>query len=169
MKKAFIICTIRGASEEYLNNLENYATHLEAVGYQVHLPHKHTNQKAKGFDICSQNKEAISNCDEVHVFYNSKSQGTHFDLGMAFAMNKPIVIVENEEIIGEGKSFPRMLEEWKNYYKKFINFIDADDETSECDNCDKKKRCIHFKLIRDCFILCEDCVKLLLKEFNEKP
>jgi len=33
-------------------------------------------------------------------------------MGVAFALDKKIIIIENEEI-GEGKSFPRMLTEWK--------------------------------------------------------
>ena len=78
--------------------------------------HRDTNQDAKGFDICKQNSEAIMRADVVHVFYNSKSQGTHFDLGVAFAFNKDIVVCEIPEY-GQGKSFPRMLNEWedKNY------------------------------------------------------
>jgi nucleoside 2-deoxyribosyltransferase len=55
--------------------------------------------------------EAIKSADEIHVFYDSKSQGTHFDMGMAFALGKKIVVVENEPY-EEGKSFQRMLDEW---------------------------------------------------------
>jgi nucleoside 2-deoxyribosyltransferase len=110
-KRVFVICSVRDASEEYRRKLEEYVTDLEEGGYHVHLPHRDTEQEARGFDICVQNKEAIVNADEIHIFYNSKSQGTHFDMGVAFALDKPIVVVENEEY-GLGKSYPRMLEEW---------------------------------------------------------
>ena len=110
-KKIFIICSVRGASLEYQAALEEYTQLQEENGVKVHLPHRDTNQTASGFDICTQNMQAIVDADEVHIFYNSKSQGTHFDMGVAFALKKPIVVVENEAY-GEGKSYPRMLDEW---------------------------------------------------------
>jgi len=109
--KIFIICTVRGASEEYKKKLEDYVAKLESKGNQVHLPHRDTNQQASGFEICSQNADAIYDSDEVHIFYNPDSQGTHFDMGVAFAYSKKIVVVENVEY-GPGKSYPRMLDEW---------------------------------------------------------
>lgn len=111
--RVFIICSVRGASDEYRAMLENYVSDLEQVGIIVHLPHRDTDQTGKGIDICSQNKAAIAAADEVHIFYSSKSQGTHFDMGVAFALGKKIVVVENEPF-GEGKSYPRMLHEWEN-------------------------------------------------------
>lgn len=113
MKKAFIICTVRGASESYKSKLELYVNSLESNGYKVHLPHRDTNQKSSGINICKQNATAIFEADEVHIFYTKTSQGTHFDMGVAFALNKRLVVVENEEY-GEGKSYPRMLDEWQN-------------------------------------------------------
>jgi len=116
MKKVFIICTVRGASKEYVEKLEKYVSELEANGVIVHLPHRNTNQNGTGLEICTQNMNAIKESDEVHIFYNSKSQGSHFDMGVAFSLSKKIVIVENEEF-GPGKSFPRMLTEWENLNK----------------------------------------------------
>lgn len=112
MKKIFIICSVRGVSNEYERKLENYVSNLEDEGHVVHLPHRDTNQNASGLDICEENYIAILKSTEVHIFYNSKSQGTHFDMGVAFALGKQIVIVENEEY-GEGKSYPRMIDEWE--------------------------------------------------------
>ena len=114
--KAFIICSVRGATDEYRRNLEAYVSDLEGKGVKVHLPHRDTDQTARGFDICSQNRDAIAAADEVHIFYSGKSQGTHFDMGVAFALNKKLVVVENEEF-GEGKPYPRMLQEWENEAK----------------------------------------------------
>jgi len=111
MKKIFIICSVRGASSEYQQKLEDYVAKLESEGHHVHLPHRDTNQEATGYEITSQNFKAIFNADEVHIFYSSSSQGTHFDMGVSFALRKKIVIVENEEF-GPGKSYARMLTEW---------------------------------------------------------
>ena len=114
--KIFIICSVRGADQFYRSKLENYARKLELEGNKVHLPHRDTNQKATGLEICMQNAKAIKDADEIHIFYNSKSQGTHFDMGVAFAFQKRIKVIENEEY-GEGKSYPRMLDEWQHQYQ----------------------------------------------------
>ena len=111
MKKVFIICSVRNATKDYQTKLEKYVIKLEKCGHIVHLPHRDTNQNAKGLDICKENAEAIFNADEVHIFYSKTSQGTHFDMGVAFALKKKIIVAENEPY-GEGKSYPRMLDEW---------------------------------------------------------
>jgi nucleoside 2-deoxyribosyltransferase len=113
-KMVFIICSVRGMSDSYRFKLEKYVTKLESSGYIVHLPHRDTDQSATGIEICTQNMNAIKMSDEVHIFYSSESKGTHFDMGMAFALGKPMVVFENEPIIDDGKSFHRTLIEWEN-------------------------------------------------------
>ena len=113
-----VICTVRNATDEYRKMLEDYKAKLEAKGYKVHLPHVDTNQKGTGWEICTQNGNAIRNSDEIHVFYNSESTGTHFDLGMVFMLNllngigNPRIRAIENETFNEGKSFARMLHEW---------------------------------------------------------
>ena len=74
---------------------------------------------ASGIEICKKNAKAIECSDEVHIFYNSNSQGTHFDMGVAFAIwlfinpKIRIKVVKNEDY-GKGKSYPRMLMEWED-------------------------------------------------------
>lgn len=116
MKRMFIICTVRGASEEYKKKLEDYVALKEYEGWEVHLPHRDTNQNATGYEICTQNAKAIAASHEVHIFYNPDSQGTHFDMGVAFAFGRKVVVVENPPY-GEGKSFGRMLDEWSSIFK----------------------------------------------------
>ena len=117
MKRMFIICTVRGASEEYRKKLEDYVAEKEAEGWDVHLPHRDTNQSGTGWEICSQNARAIAMADEVHIFYNPDSQGTHFDMGMAFAYGRKLVLAEPLDPT-EGKSFKNMLREWHSIYNK---------------------------------------------------
>jgi len=116
MKRIFIICTVRGASEEYRKELEDYVISLEEEGVNVHLPHRDTKQDAKGIDICNQNAGAIKASDEVHIFYNPDSQGTHFDMGVAFSLGKKMVVVKTIKY-GPGKSYARMLHEWETASK----------------------------------------------------
>jgi hypothetical protein len=112
MKKIYIISSVRKADKDMVRKLEQYAMELQRGGDKVYLPHRDTKQDMASYLICLQNKQAIVEADEIHIFYESESQGSHFDLGMAFMYNKPIKIIENGEV-GEGKSFPRMLEEWE--------------------------------------------------------
>ena len=116
MAKIYVLCSVRGVTDEYRNKLEKYVSELESNGHIVHLPHRDTKQNDTGINICTQNCNAIKNSDEIHVFYSSKSTGTHFDMGAAFVLDKPIKIIENEPY-DEGKSFPRMLAEWENRTK----------------------------------------------------
>ena len=89
----------------------SYVSKLENTGATVYAPHRDTNQQASGYEICQQNMRGMLSADEVHIFYKSDSQGTHFDMGMAFALGKKVVIVESEPLT-EGKSFQNMLSEW---------------------------------------------------------
>ena len=112
--KIFVICSVRDADDAYRKKLEMYTDELEANGHTVHLPHRDTNQKATGIEICTQNMNAIKAADEVHIFYNPASQGTHFDMGITFALNKKIKIVESAPYV-KGKSYAKFLEEYKEF------------------------------------------------------
>ena len=87
MKKIYIICPVTIASKSDRTELEAYVAFKEDDGYDVYYPARDTDQEASAFDICLQNGAAIQEADEIHVFYNSKSKGTHFDLGVAFAFD----------------------------------------------------------------------------------
>jgi len=118
----FIICTVRDATEEYLKRLEDYVGKLNAQGHYVHFPPRDTNQKDEetgGYRICSDNRIGIIWADEVHISYNEKSTGTHFDLGMAFALNKKIHVFDCPPIDESiPKSFPKMMRYWENTHAK---------------------------------------------------
>ncbi len=108
----YIISSVREASPELRERLEKHVRRLEASGHTVYLPHRDTDQNQSGSKICYANDRAISNADEIHVFYNSSSQGSHFDLGIAYALNKSIRIIEPEPF-KEGKNFMQVLRHWQ--------------------------------------------------------
>lgn len=112
--KIFIISGVREASPEYRKMLEDYVKFLEQLGNVVHLPHRDTNQTKTVYNICRQNAEAIQDADAVHVFYNTKSKGTHFDMGVAFALEKPLVLVDYEDYEA-GTPFVQMAFEWERH------------------------------------------------------
>lgn len=114
--KIFIIGAVRNADPDWREALELHADDLTRQGHEVHLPHRDTDQKASGLAICTQNVRAMAEADEVHLFYKPDSQGTHFDMGAAFALGKPLRVISCPPF-GEGKSYPRMAREWEEHTK----------------------------------------------------
>jgi hypothetical protein len=47
----------------------------------------------------------MRNADEVHVFWDVESFGSHFDLGMAYALNKRIVPLSRKRSDTPEKSY----------------------------------------------------------------
>lgn len=107
--KAFLICPVRGADQA---RAEQYVATLEANGVQVHYPPRDTDQNdVSGLRICSDNRAAIEAADVVYIAWDGKSQGSLFDLGMAFAFRKPLVVLEAPEAT-EHKSFQNMMRDY---------------------------------------------------------
>jgi hypothetical protein len=94
--KIFIICPVRSGTPKAV---EEYVAKLEKEGHQVHFPPRDTNQSDRiGISILGQNVSAIRNADEVHMWYDAASEGSHFDFGVTFALNKPLKIINPEAI-----------------------------------------------------------------------
>ncbi len=109
MKKSFLICPVRGKSPEETAGI---VRQLEADGFDVHWPHRDTNQEDDtGLRICRDNREAIRAADVVHVVWDGQSQGSLFDLGMAFAEDKKVVPVVLPKATPQ-KSFQNMVMAW---------------------------------------------------------
>ena len=114
----FLICPVRDANQEQKEKMEQYISNLELQGITVYYPARDTNQiDSIGYRICSDNRQAILDAKEVHVFYDKTSQGSLFDLGMAFMadlfIGKPLKLVNINEIdITPNKSFSNMIIEW---------------------------------------------------------
>lgn len=88
MKKIFIAHSL-GLSMMVLP----YVWELEKKGYKVFFPSRDAPQNASEPAILKANLDAIRDCDEVHVFWDGSSHGTMFDLGSAYALGKPIIIM----------------------------------------------------------------------------
>lgn len=109
----FLICPVRNATEEQKDALNKYIAGLEEWGCKVHYPARDTNQSGNGVKICADNRRAIESADEVHIFFDPTSTGTMFDIGMAFALRKKVVVV-NEVLATEQKSFNNVLLGWED-------------------------------------------------------
>ena len=111
----FLICPVRNATEEQKQRMAKYIAYVESLGAVIHYPERDTEQDdpTGGSMICKVNRRAIYDSDEVHIFWDSKSQGSLFDLGMAFALCKPIKIVNIDELERtDGKSFTNVVYNW---------------------------------------------------------
>jgi len=119
-KKIFLICPVREADEEEKAFLQTYISNLEQEGYKVHYPPRDTNQDDPiGYNICRENRQAILDADEVHIYFTPKSKGTLFDIGMTFMMEKPVVLVNRDKIEKTPhKSFQNVLLELDRMYRE---------------------------------------------------
>lgn len=113
----FLICPVRNADQLQKERMQLYINNLELKGLKVYYPARDTKQEddTGGFRICLDNRNAIVNSKEIHIFWDKTSQGSLFDLGMAFSLSKRLVIVNLEDLeLSTGKSFSNMIFVWQN-------------------------------------------------------
>lgn len=107
--KTFLICPVRGHE---MNETSYIVNKLESEGWEVYWPPRDTDQvDNSGYKICKENASAIKNADAIHIVWDGKSQGSLFDLGVAFAFDKKIIPIEMPEKTPH-KSFQNMVEVW---------------------------------------------------------
>ena len=119
-KKIFMICPVREATEEEAKFLQEYMSQLESQGHKVHYPPRDTNQEDPiGLNICSENRQAIRDADEIHIYWTKKSKGSLFDFGMLFYGEKPVVLINRVKIEPTPhKSFQNVLLELDKRYRE---------------------------------------------------
>ena len=86
IKKKFFIIHSKGLT----NKASELAEKLRAEGHEVYVPGVQTKQDTDELTIATANRAAMRNADEVRVIWDGTSHGVIFDLGMAFAMEKPL-------------------------------------------------------------------------------
>ena len=106
----YIICAVRNATAGRVSEIRGYAEQLRSLGHNVHFPPDDAPQDdPTGESICRVHLAAMRVSDEVHVFWDVKSSGSHFDLGMAYALGTKIVPVECENPDGAEKSYWKVM------------------------------------------------------------
>ncbi len=85
-----LICPVRNCDEETKKLLDKHVAKLEAKGHTVHYPPRDADQTDDGIgmNICKASLAAMKRAVQVHVYWEPASQGSRFDLGMAFAMRR---------------------------------------------------------------------------------
>jgi len=112
--KIFLICPVTVSTPQQKGKMNNYVEMLEREGHKVHFPPRDTNQDDDiGYQIMIENTDAIRDADEVHIFWDKNSVGSKFDMGAAFILKKPLVIVNPEDIEPKvGKAWENIIAEW---------------------------------------------------------
>ena len=123
--RAFLICPVRNATVEDIARFVGIVRQLEDCGWTVHWPLRDTQQDASEINICLQNLNAIRMADWVFVIFDPGSYGSHFDLGMAFALGKNMYIIESPEPT-EDKNFVDLLRAWEGHTKMFSKISPGD-------------------------------------------
>lgn len=99
--KIFLICPVRNATDEQRKWIEDFVREKYEDGYTIHAPHLHTRQidLFGGYAICKQNAEAVATSKEIDIYYDQSSTGSVFDLGVAYALHKPLRLLNKEDIV----------------------------------------------------------------------
>lgn len=114
-KRIYIICPVRNVKPEQLALMRAYVRGLKHLGYTVHFPPDDVNQDdPSGREIVRHHYAAMTAADEVHVFWDKASGGSHWDAGMAYALGKRFVPVHNFHSDNYGKSYWKVMGGYAN-------------------------------------------------------
>jgi len=110
-KEFYLVCPVRDASSTALAFLENYVDNFEKSHVGVYYPKWDTTQEGDsiGLKICTDNLNGIKNSKYAKAFLSRTSEGSLFDLGMIFFLDKIVEVIN-----------PGVIENLKTHTKQFI-------------------------------------------------
>jgi hypothetical protein len=79
-------------STQYKDKFINLEGILVQHGHEVKIPAFDNHPNFNELDICEFNLGIIKWADEVYLIWDNRSIGAIFDIGMVFALNKPLKI-----------------------------------------------------------------------------
>lgn len=79
-------------STSYQEKMEKLKLVLEAESHEVKIPAFDSNPSLDSLGVCVNNLNIMKWCDCIYMIWDGRSNGTIFDMGMAFALNKPVRI-----------------------------------------------------------------------------
>jgi len=137
-KQIYLTCPVRKASKDDKLFLAGYVNELEKSGIGVYYPKWDTNQNddSIGIKICSRNRDGIYNSKGIYKYLSGTSEGSMFDDGMAFMADKPMKIINPEEIENSNKNVQSFINGYcfnkkDDRYKKMLDRKEEIKE-SEC-------------------------------------
>jgi len=122
--KIHLICPVRNVTPEQQEEIDTYVEALRLEGHTVHNPRYDVDQDdTTGMGICAGHLNSMLTANRVDVFWDVNSKGSHFDLGMAFAMHRAIKIVKLYQPDNEGKSYVKVMQSIERVSDEFYAAI----------------------------------------------
>lgn len=112
--QVYVICPVRAVTTLQVQEIEKQVRLLEGMGFTVYWPprnNQYEDTDPTGMAICNANLHAIRAADIVAIWYDWTSTGSHFDLGMAYALQKPLLWL-NASGNTTGKAFYNFIRAW---------------------------------------------------------
>jgi hypothetical protein len=106
------------SSAEEIREVVEHVENLEKQGFKVYFPFRDDPIGLSKYDQGVLHREMVEYCDSVDIFYKEDNQ-VFFDMGLAFGSYKEATVVKNVEY-DEGKSYPRMIDEWATMSRNSI-------------------------------------------------
>ena len=113
MKRIYVICPVRRANGNTSKIVSEYVSDLERCGNSVFYPERDVIQDdfiTGGVNIVRTEMDAIRGADEVHIFWDKESKGSHFDLGVALALGKSVKLIHSFEKDSADKCYEKVIE-----------------------------------------------------------
>lgn len=108
--KIYIICPVRNQNKHQEKDIDDYIKEQEGKGNSIFYPKRDAPQWDKtGYNIVKAELRAIEECDEVHIFWDINSYGSHFDLGAAMVLNKKLVLIQEFSKDKKQKSYAKVI------------------------------------------------------------
>jgi hypothetical protein len=106
--KIYVICSVRNGTPP---EVKAYVEKMRAEGHTVYFPTEDAPQDdPTGCLICFTHLAHMKEADRIDAFWDVTSFGSHFDLGMTYALGKPVLIVKLYQPDTDGKSYVKVME-----------------------------------------------------------
>lgn len=87
---------------------------LEADGWEVYWPSRDNGHEGiDGWEVNGENAAQMAQCDFVHIMWDGKASGLLFGLGMAFALQKSIKVIQVPDQT-TWQSFQNLVHRWRS-------------------------------------------------------
>lgn len=108
--KIYLICPVRKCGKREKKLIEKYVHEREAAGHEIFYADRDVNQNdPTGLNIVTEERQAIVDADEIHVWWKadkkgkSKSEGSVFDFGMTWMamllMPEKKIVIANPHMV----------------------------------------------------------------------